>query len=138
MRELQVFTMPFSMLSIVFIITAYFFPVPMWLFRGVRRNPVLMLITSLSVNVGMWLERFLIIVPGLARKEPLSFDWGTYHPSIGEIIVITGGFAFVFLLLMLFARVFPLIPLFDVKEGQTLSDTIQIGRKKVPALRVEE
>ena len=39
---------------------------------------------------------------------------------------------------MSFAKVFPLIPLFDIKEGQTLSDDIQIGKRTVPALRVEE
>ncbi|MBI4201155.1 MAG: polysulfide reductase NrfD [Chloroflexi bacterium] len=138
LRELQVFTWPYSMLFWIFIVTAYFFPVPLWLFRKVRRNMLLMLVTSLSVNVGMWLERFLIIVPGLARKQGLSFDWGTYHPSIVEITIIGAGFALVFMLLLLFAKVFPLIPLFDIKEGQTLSDEIKIGRKTVPALRVEE
>ena len=97
-----------------------------------------MLITTLIVNVGMWLERFLIIVPGLARKQPFTFDWGTYHPSFVEIVIVVAGFALVMLLLMLFAKAFPLIPLFDIKEGQTLSDNIQVGRKNVPALRVEE
>ena len=138
LRELQLFQWPFSMLFIVFIFTAYLIPVPLWLFRKVRRNMGVMLITTLVVNIGMWLERFLIIVPGLARKQPLTFDWGTYHPSFVEITIIAAGFAFVFLLLLLFAKVFPLIPLFDIKEGQTLSDNIQVGRRSVPALRVEE
>ncbi|MBI4199294.1 MAG: polysulfide reductase NrfD [Chloroflexi bacterium] len=138
LREMQVFEWPYSMLFVVFIVTAYIFPVPLWLFRNVRCSALWMLITSLSVNVGMWLERFLIIVPGLARKTPLSFNWGTYHPSIVEITLVAASFAFVFMLLLLFSKIFPLIPLFDVKEGQTLSDTIQVGRKTVPALRVEE
>jgi Ni/Fe-hydrogenase subunit HybB-like protein len=110
----------------------------MWLSRKVRRNLVLMFITSLSVNIGMWLERFLIIIPSLARKTPLSFDWATYHPSAIEVTIILSAFSTVFLLLLLFAKLFPLIPLFDIKEGQTLSDTVQVGRKSVPALRVEE
>ncbi|MSQ22839.1 MAG: molybdopterin oxidoreductase [Dehalococcoidia bacterium] len=138
LREMQVFTWPYNMLFLVFVVTGYLFPVTMWLFRGVRRNLVLMLITSLSVNVGMWLERFLIIIPSLARKSPLSFDWRSYHPSIVEITIVLSAFATVFLLLLVFAKVFPLIPLFDVKEGQTLADNVQIGRKSVPALRVEE
>jgi Ni/Fe-hydrogenase subunit HybB-like protein len=138
LRELQVFTWPFSMMFVICIFTSYLIPVPLWLFKKVRRNWGLMLVLSLMVNVGMWLERFLIIIPGLARKTPLSFDWGTYSPSIVEISIVVGGFAFVFMLLMLFAKVFPLIPLFDIKEGQTLSENIQIGRKSVPALRVEE
>jgi hypothetical protein len=40
--------------------------------------------------------------------------------------------------MLLFSKVFPLIPIFDIKEGQILSDEIQIGRRKVPALKVEE
>ena len=138
LRELQVFTWPWWPLFVVFIIASYLFPVPMWLSRRVRRNWVLMLITSLTVNVGMWLERLIIVIPGLARKTPFSFDWGSYSPSIIEITIIVGGFAFVFLALLLFAKVFPLIPLFDIKEGQTLSEDIKIGRRSVPALRVEE
>ena len=138
LRELQVFTWPFNMLFVIFIVTSYLIPVPLWMFRKVRRNLGLMVVTTLMVNVGMWIERFLIIVPSLARKQPLTFDWGTYHPSIVEITIVTAGFALVFLLLLLFAKVFPLIPLFDIKEGQTLSDTIQVGRRSVPALRIEE
>ena len=138
MRELQVFRWPFAPLFFTFIIAAYFFPVPLWLFRRVRRNALWMLITTLAVNVGMWIERFLIIIPGLARKQPLTFDWSTYHPSIFEILMVIGTFAFVFLMLLLFSKVFPLIPIFDIKEGHVLSDNIQVGRRSVPALKVEE
>lgn len=138
LRELQVFTWPWWPLFVVFIIASYLFPVPMWLSRRVRRNWVLMFITSLTVNVGMWLERLIIVIPGLARKTPFNFDWGSYSPSIIEITILVGGFAFVFMALLLFAKVFPLIPLFDIKEGQTLSEDIKIGRRSVPALRVEE
>lgn len=138
LRELQLFTWPWNMLFGIFLFTAYLIPVPMWMFKKVRRSMSLMLITTLVVNVGMWLERFLIIVPGLARKQPFAFSWGTYHPSIVEITIVVAGFALVLLLLMLFSKAFPLIPLFDIKEGQTLSDNIRIGRKNVPALRVEE
>ena len=93
---------------------------------------------AILVNIGMWLERLIIVIPGLSRKTPFSFDWGAYHPSLIEITIIVGGYAFVFLLLLLFAKAFPLIPLFDIKEGQTLSEEIKIGRRTIPALRVEE
>ena len=58
LRELQVFQWPWSGLFILFLITAFFFPVTAWLFRSVRRSLWLMFITTVSVNVGMWLERF--------------------------------------------------------------------------------
>ena len=133
MRELQVFQWPYSMLFAVFVVTAFVFPVGMWMFKRVRRNLLLMFLTTLSVNVGMWLERFLIIVPGLLRKQPLSFNWGTYHPSIIEILMVAAVFAAVGLGMLFFSKFFPLIPLFDVKEAMVGRDEIQIGRRSVPA-----
>jgi len=138
LRELQAFTSPYGYLALVFIFLSYLIPIPMWLVPKVRRNLQIMFWSSLVVNVGMWLERFLIIIPGLARKQVWPFDWSTYHPSIVEIIIVVTAYALVFLLLLTFAKLFPLIPLFDVKEGQTLSDEIVIGKRRVPALRVEE
>ena len=132
-RELQLFQWPYIFLFIVFLITAFFFPVTMWLFKNVRRSMKWMLLTTVSVNIGMWLERFIIIIPGLARKTPFSFDWGTYHPSIVEILMVAATFAWVALGLLLFSKVFPLIPLFDIKEGMTVRDEIKIGRRTVPA-----
>ena len=133
MRELQVFQWPWSGLFIVFLITAFFFPVGAWLFRRVRRSLWLMFITTISVNVGMWLERFLIIVPGLMRRQHLVFDWGSYHPSMIEILMVSATFAWVVMGMILFSKVFPLIPLFDVKEAMVFRDETKIGRRTIPA-----
>lgn len=133
MRDLQVFQWPWSGLFVVFLITAFFFTVPLWLFRRVRRNLLLMFITTISVNIGMWLERFLIIVPALMRRQPMVFDWGSYHPSIIEILMVAMTFAWVMLGMLLFSKVFPLIPLFDIKEGMVGREVIKIGRRIVPA-----
>ncbi len=138
LREMLVSTWPWNLLFYIMLIGVYFFPVPLWLFRSVRRSPMWMVITCLAVNVGMWIERFLVIVPSLARKQPLTFNWGTYHPTIYEITILIGGGAAVLFMLMLFAKLAPMIPIFDMKEGQVLSDNVQVGRKSVPALRVEE
>lgn len=133
MRELQIFQQPYFPLFITFLLTAFFIPVPLWLFRRVRRSVALMFFTTVLVNVGMWLERFLIITPGLVRKTPLTFNWGSYQPSIIEILMVTAIFALVALGMLIFSRVFPLVPLFDVKEGMVLRDEVTIGRRKVPA-----
>ena len=133
MRDLQVFQWPWSGMFIVFLITAYFFPVPMWLFKKVRRSLFWMFVTTIAVNIGMWLERFLIIVPGLMRRGHFIFDWGSYHPSIIEILMVAATFAWVILGMLLFTKVFPLIPLFDVKEGMVFRDEIKIGRRTIPA-----
>ena len=95
LRELQVFDWPYSALFVIFIVTSFFIPVPMWLFKSVRRSAFWMLITTILVNVGMWLERFIIIIPGLVRRQHFTFDWGTYHPSIVEILIVAETFAFV-------------------------------------------
>ena len=133
LRELQVFQWPWSGLFVLFLVTAYFFPVPLWMFKKVRRNFFWMFVTTLSVNVGMWLERFLIIVPATMRKQPFIFDWGSYHPSIIEILMTAMLFAWVAMGMLLFTKFFPLIPLFDVKEAMVGRDEIKIGRRTVPA-----
>ena len=133
LRELQVFESPYAWLFLVFLLTAFFIPVPMWMFKRVRRSPMLMFFSTILVNIGMWLERFLIIVPGLARRQPFEFDWGTYHPSIIEILIVAETFAFVALGMLLFAKFFPIIPIFDIKEGMQLRQEIKIGRRIVPA-----
>ena len=97
-----------------------------------------MVVTTILVNIGMWLERFIIIVPALARKQVFSGTWYTYAPSAVEITIVAGTFAMVLLLFLLFAKLFPLIPIFDIKEGQILTDEIQVGRRKVPAVIRED
>jgi molybdopterin-containing oxidoreductase family membrane subunit len=133
LRELQVFEWPYGFLFIVFLLTSYFIPIPLWLFKNVRKSAKWMFWTTVLVNIGMWLERFLIIIPGLARRQAFTFDWGTYQPSIIEILLVAETFAFVALGILVFSKVFPLIPLFDVKEGMVFRDEIKIGRITVPA-----
>ncbi|MBM3932932.1 MAG: molybdopterin oxidoreductase [SAR202 cluster bacterium] len=133
MRHLQVFESPWSWLFITFLLTAFFIPVPLWLFKRVRRSLMGMFITTILVNIGMWLERLLIIVPGLMRRQEMTFNWGSYHPSPIELLMVMATFAWVALGLLVFTKIFPLIPLFDMKEGMVGRDEIKIGRRVVPA-----
>jgi molybdopterin-containing oxidoreductase family membrane subunit len=64
--------------------------------------------------------------------------WYTYAPSVVEIVIVIGTFALVSMLLLLFAKVLPLIPLYDIKEGEILRSKIQIGRRTVPAVIRED
>jgi Ni/Fe-hydrogenase subunit HybB-like protein len=132
-RDLQVFQWPWSGLFILFLVTAYLIPVPMWLFKSIRRSYFWMFFTTILVNIGMWLERFLIIVPGTMRRSEFIFNWGSYHPSIIEILMVIMTFAWVVLGMLVFTKLFPLIPIFDVKEGMVGRDEIRIGRRIVPA-----
>jgi molybdopterin-containing oxidoreductase family membrane subunit len=132
-RNLQFNQWPVNVWTYVFVGTTYFLPVAIWLSRSGRRNLWLMSIACISVNIGMWLERYLIIVPGLANRQLFTFTWNSYTPSVAESIIIAGTFALVAMLMLLFSRVFPLVPLYDVKEGDVLKTEVQIGRRVVPA-----
>ncbi len=110
-RNFQFTVSPWNIWMMIFVGLTYFMPVSIWLSRSLRRNLWIMSLACIVVNIGMWLERFLIIVPGLARKHLLTFDWYTYRPQPVEWIIIGGTFALVSMLMLLIARVVPLIPL---------------------------
>ena len=138
LRTMQWYEPPYSWLWLLFIISGFFFPVPMLMFRAVRRSFMWMTVVTISINIGMWLERFMIIVPGLARKQELSFSWATYHPSIVEILFIIGSFAFASMMLLLFGRFVPLVPVYDIKEGERFKYEIKIGKRIIPATLRDE
>ena len=138
LRKMQWYEPPFSYLFLLFAVSGFFFPVPMLMFRGIRRSFWWMTWVTISINIGMWLERFLIIVPGLARKQELAFSWATYRPSIIEILMVIGSFAFASMMVLLFSRFVPLIPVYDIKEGERLRGEIKIGKRVVPAIMREE
>ncbi len=73
-------------------------------------------IASTTVVIGMWLERFLIIVPSLSHKY-LSYSWGTYRPTWVEITITAGTFAAMAVLYMLFSKVVPIISVWELKAA---------------------
>ncbi len=129
----RTFEMPWIIMSPIFIFAAFLFPVPMWLFRKVRRSFKWMFITTVSVNIGMWLERYMLIIPGLERKSDLQFVYGDFTPSISEFIIVAASFALVIVGVLSFAKVLPIIPATDIKEGLLMADKIRVGRVEVPA-----
>lgn len=85
-------------------------------FRRVRTSMGAMLVISLLVNVGMWIERFLIVV-STPTVNSLSYDWGGYTPQWPEIAIAVATFAAFALLYLVFSKALPLISLWEVKEG---------------------
>jgi Ni/Fe-hydrogenase subunit HybB-like protein len=73
-------------------------------------------IASIGVVIGMWLERFLIIVPSLGHKY-LPYSFGTYAPRPVEIIITVATFCAMALLYVLFAKVVPIISIWELKAG---------------------
>jgi molybdopterin-containing oxidoreductase family membrane subunit len=137
-RALQFTQWPFHIWSYIFVGTTYFIPVAIWLSRTGRRNLWIMSTACISVNIGMWLERYLIIVPGLVNKQVFTFTWNGYIPSPAECIIVGATFALVSMFMLLFSRAMPLVPLYDIKEGEILRTEVQVGRRVVPAVFRED
>ncbi len=88
-------------------------------------------IASSTVLVGMWLERFLIIVPSLGHKY-LPYSWGTYRPRPVEIIITVSTFAAMGLLYVLFAKLVPIISIWELKVGEHPFPAATHAPKDVP------
>jgi molybdopterin-containing oxidoreductase family membrane subunit len=88
-------------------------PQALW-FRKVRRTPVLLFISSVIVLVGMWLERFMIIVSSLAQDFVPS-SWGLFHATRWDWATLTGSIGLFIVLFFLFVRVLPMISIFEVR-----------------------
>ena len=74
-------------------------------------------VASAGVCVGMWLERFLIVVPSLGHKY-LPYSWGSYRPRPVEIMITVATFAAMTLLYTLFAKFVPIISIWELKAGE--------------------
>jgi Ni/Fe-hydrogenase subunit HybB-like protein len=83
--------------------------------RRVRMNQWLAWFLSLAINVGMWSERFAIIVLSLQR-DFLPSSWHGYRPTLVDWGILSGTIGFFTLLFMLFLRFVPFVPAYEVKE----------------------
>jgi hypothetical protein len=89
--------------------------VPQFLwFRKVRTSPVLLFVISMFVSVGMWLERFIIIVTSLHR-DFLPASWGLYHGTIWDWGTFVGTMGLFLTLFFLFIRFLPTISIFEMR-----------------------
>jgi molybdopterin-containing oxidoreductase family membrane subunit len=90
-------------------------------FKKVRRNVALVWVLSIFVNVGMWFERFVIIVSSLSR-DFLPSSWGYYSPSIVEIFTFFGTFGVFSVLFLLFIRFLPMMAMAELKAISPQAD----------------
>ena len=75
------------------------------------------LVSSIAVVIGMWLERLIIVVPSLANPR-LPFPTGIYIPSLTEISLLAAAIAAFILGFMVFSKLFPLISIWEIKVGR--------------------
>jgi molybdopterin-containing oxidoreductase family membrane subunit len=90
--------------------------VPLTLFaRSLRRNTAYLFVVSILVNVGMWLERFVIIVTSLSHDYD-PYAWGIYKPTFVCLGVDIGSFGLFFMLYLLFVKNLPVLSISEIKE----------------------
>jgi Ni/Fe-hydrogenase subunit HybB-like protein len=89
-------------------------PQIMWL-RSVRNNVAILFVISLIVNVGMWLERFVIVVISLHR-DFLPSSWGMYYPTRWDWATYVGTIGLFLTLLFLFIRFLPVISIYEMRS----------------------
>ena len=83
-------------------------------FKKMRTSPGKLWLISIVVNIGMWLERFVIVVTSLHR-DFLPSSWAMYWPTIWDWAVYTGTLGLFMTLIFLFVRVLPMITIFELR-----------------------
>jgi len=112
-------------------------PITAMCFKRLRRSIGVMLVVSLWVNVAMFLERFLIIVPSLSHKN-MPFMWNVYHPSLVESLVNLGALAGFALLYTIFCKLFPIVGVTDVRELEVRQTEVAMGRTTLASIAGKE
>ncbi|MBI4596230.1 MAG: hypothetical protein HY730_07645 [Candidatus Tectomicrobia bacterium] len=103
---LRVFHLPWAHLSWSVLLAAYIIPFIILLSRGIKKNPITLVIISLVIVIGMWFERYLLIVPSIWHESYIPF-------GIMEIMVTLGYGAGFILAFLAFIKVFPVLPISD-------------------------
>lgn len=85
-------------------------------FRKIRRSIPLMVIIVIFVNVGMWFERFVIVVTSLHR-DYLPSSWGYFTPTFYDLGILLGSFGLFFTLVILFTKMLPVVSISEVKAS---------------------
>ena len=89
-------------------------PLIFW-FRRVRRCMPVLFVVSILINIGMWFERYVIIVSSLSQ-DYLPTNWRYYTPTIYDVGTFVGSLGLFFTLFLLFARFVPVISIAEVKS----------------------
>jgi molybdopterin-containing oxidoreductase family membrane subunit len=104
---------PYAPLYFLLILCNVVIPQVLWSSR-VRSSPLALWLIALVVNVGMWLERFVIIVVSLHR-DFLPSSWRMYYPTQWDFMTFFGSIGLFLTLLFLFIRFLPLISIFEMR-----------------------
>lgn len=104
---------PYAATYWVLIATNLVVPQALW-WKRVRTSPALLFAVSMSINVGMWLERYVIVVTSLHR-DFLPSSWGMYSGTAWDVATFVGSIGLFLSLLFLFIRFLPMISIFEMR-----------------------
>ena len=105
---------PYWLSTWIMILCNSVFPQLLW-FKRLRTSVPFLFVLSVLINIGMWFERYVIIVGGLSREyNPAT--WGIYTPGWIELTVVAGSFGFFGALFLVCLKLFPIISIAEVKE----------------------
>jgi molybdopterin-containing oxidoreductase family membrane subunit len=93
-----------------------FLPLQLLWWKRFRINPWSLFLIGLAVAIGMWLERYMLLVVTLYRDYLVS-SWGHYHPSVWEWMIFAGMLGVFLAPFLLFVRFLPVISAFEVKAA---------------------
>jgi molybdopterin-containing oxidoreductase family membrane subunit len=93
--------------------------------KRIRSSPVPLFIVAIVCNIGMWLERFVIVVTSLHR-DFLPSSWDMYYPTMWDWMLYIGTLGFFVALLFLFIRFLPMISIFEMRE---LVEQVEAGKE---------
>jgi len=96
-------------------------PQVLWL-PAVRARPWMLFIVAIIINIGMWLERFIIVVTSLAQ-DFLPSSWGMYYPTFWDWATYIGSMGLFLTLLFLFVRLLPMISISEMQELLDANDS---------------
>ena len=127
----QKFTGDFAAIFWVMIIFVFVIPLIILIFKG--KDSIRWMVTaSVLINIGMWLERYIVIVPTETRPRLLyELVQGFYSPTWVEWMITAALFAGLILLYAVFTRYFPIVPLWETAEVLEDRSDMKIRRRKV-------
>lgn len=118
----QKFVGDFSLIFWIMVLTVFVLPLLIFVFKA-KNHIGWMVVASVSVNVGMWLERYIVIVPTESRPRVLyELTRGVYHPTWVEAAITVALFAGMILLYSVFTRLFPIVPIWETAEEEATEE----------------
>jgi len=105
---------PYWISTWIMIICNGVLPQLLW-FKRLRTHVPFLFVLSVLINIGMWFERYVIIVTSLSREYEVA-TWGLYTPSAAELSILAGSFCWFAFFFLIFLKLFPVVAIAEVKE----------------------